>query len=149
MDLRDHEMAQLREAEEIASEDETPDCARCEVSLGVFVATGQQDGFGCLACGLLLCRLCAEDHAREAHPLPYEAEVWAKMAAELRAQSLLTSILAALGVGAATAALWPYWERVFEVREPRVLVAAAILAGTSIAQVVGKRLLRRRMEGLR
>lgn len=140
MDLRDldYETEQLREME---ADDEMACCRRCaEVH-----NEGSPADFECLECGEMACRLCAEDHARQAHPLPYEAEVAERVAADDRARTRFMIAVAFLAMVGVAVVLWPERERFFALyREPRVLLAMAILAGASVAIQIGGSLIGRR-----
>lgn len=112
------------------ADDEIPCCRPCAEDLN----EGSPADFECLACGKPLCRLCADLHVQEEHPLPYEARVRAEMVAEDRARSLFSILLAVAGMAGTAVVLWPYLGRFFELyRQPRVLAAVAILAVTSLA----------------
>jgi len=139
MDLRDQDYGA---AAEIASENECNYCARCDEPLSL---EDELDGFECLACGHLVCRLCADDHAREAHPLPYEAEAAEQIATDDRARTRFMIAVSVAGMAGMAIALWPIRERFFALyHEPRTWVAMGILAGASIAIQIGQRRIGRR-----
>ena len=106
-----------------------PCCGRC----ADVYSEGSPADFECLECDETLCRLCAEEHAREAHPMPYEASVASQVDAERRTHGRL-ALAMSLGGGMAVAViLWPEQERIFALTlEPRFQAVAAILVAASL-----------------
>ena len=99
--------------------------ASCERCLTVHGADCGAD-FECLECAEMYCRLCAEEHAREAHPKVYEPELRALFLAEDRSRRLLAVILNGL-----VAVLL-----VQIVLEPRALLVAGIFVAAILANLV-------------
>jgi predicted RNA-binding Zn-ribbon protein involved in translation (DUF1610 family) len=104
---------------------DVPDCASCGEPLD---EDGGRDGFACLVCGQLLCRLCAEDHAREAHPIPWQVGAQAQVEAEETASGNLSLLLALVGAVVLAVVIWPEWHRLTElVLSDRRLMAVGLI----------------------